>query len=176
MIDLSEIVDACRRGDRNAQSLIYKKCWSIIYPSVYLILRNREEAEDVMQDGFIKGFNKLNDLKESAKFIGWQKSICIREALDRIRRRKDFHVFLPEIKDTSESTSDYDHENDVTVEQVKASMRKLSEGAQLIIQLFVIEGMTHAQIAEQLGIEHSACRTQYSRALAKLRNTINISA
>ncbi len=173
-MDLRHIVDACRNGDKNAQSTVYNKCWSIIYPSVYLILRNKEEAEDAMQEGFIKGFKKLSDLKDSGKFIGWQKSICVREALDRVRKKKNILLTLSPVVDSALVEVEYDHQKDVTIDMIKTGLKTLSEGAQLIIQLHLMEGMTHIEIAEQLGIEHAACRTQYSRALAKLRNNLTL--
>lgn len=178
MINWEDTIEQCRRGDIDAQTVAYRNAWKIIYPSVYLLLRNREDAEDAMQEGFVKGLNKLDELKENVKYVAWQKSICIREALTKLRKRKSsinlFPDVAPEKADRGMDQTDHwlEVEHDISPQEVMKKLQLLSPGYQLVVQLHVLEGMSHVEIGEQLGIEASTCRSQYSRALAKLKNEI----
>jgi RNA polymerase sigma-70 factor (ECF subfamily) len=178
LINWEDIIEKCRKGDIDAQTVAYRNAWKIIYPSIYLILKNREDAEDVMQEGFVKGFKKLNELRDNVRYVAWQKSICIREALTRVKKRKNFQILFPDVNlekaDRSEETKENWLEStyDITPQDVLTKLQLLPQGYQMVVQLHIMEGMSHVEIGEQLGIEASTCRSQYSRALAKLKNEI----
>ena len=72
MQDWTDIVKGCRSGDPRAQRIAYDRIWRHVYPSVYRIMGDRVQAEDIMQDAVIKGFGKLGSLKEPATYPGWQ--------------------------------------------------------------------------------------------------------
>lgn len=178
LINWEDIVEQCRKGDIDAQTVAYRNAWRIIYPSIYLILKNREDAEDAMQEGFVKGFKKLSDLRENVRYVSWQKAICIREALTRVKKRKNFQILFPDVKMEKLNHTDEVKENwleseyDITPQDVLTKLQLLPQGYQMVVQLHIMEGMSHVEIGEQLGIEASTCRSQYSRALAKLKNEI----
>lgn len=91
------IVHDCRRGDHQAQCKAYQLSWRIIYPVVYDFLRNREEAEDVIQESLIKGFWRLNELKEEDKYLAWQRRISANLALNKLKTMKVYQLFLMKI-------------------------------------------------------------------------------
>jgi RNA polymerase sigma factor (sigma-70 family) len=171
----AEIVQRCKSGDRHAQSEAYRLSWRIIYPSVYLIMRNREDAEDIMQEAYIKGFNKLADLTAPEKYVAWQKMICVREAISRVRRKKNFTILFPEFNENiKDQIEEKDERYDIPTEQLAKHIGKLPQGYQMIIQLHIMEKMSHQEIGDQLGIGASTSRSQYSRALTKLRKEIGV--
>lgn len=174
-INWSDIILRCKRGDRGAQNDAYRHSWKLIYPSVYLILRNREDAEDVMQDAFIKGFAKLHDLAAPEKYVAWQKSICVREAISRVRRKKNFTILFPEFQENiRDEQEDGDERYNIPTDRLAAHISKLPQGYQIIVQLHVMEKMSHQEIGDQLGIGASTSRSKYSRALTKLRKEIGV--
>ena len=170
-----DIIERCKKGDQFAQSEAYRNSWRIIYPSVYLILRSREDAEDVMQEAYIKGFKKLSDLAAPEKYIAWQKSICVREAISKVRRKKNFMILFPEMKENiEEEKSEMDERYEIAPETLAAHISKLPQGYQIIVQLHIMEKMTHQEIGDQLGIGASTSRSKYSRALTKLRTELGV--
>jgi RNA polymerase sigma factor (sigma-70 family) len=149
----------------------YKTVWKIIYPSVYSLIRNREEAEDIMQDSIIKGFARLNDLKDPEKYIGWQKQICLREALTRLRSVKGSTSLIGDIAQEETEETDVDLSM-IDERMIQNQIDKLPEGYRLIIQLHLIEGMKHEEIAVATGIVASTSRSQYFRALQRLKKEL----
>ncbi len=149
----------------------YKTVWKIIYPSVYSLIRNREEAEDIMQDSIIKGFSRLEDLNDPDKYMGWQKQICLREALTRLRSRKGSISLIEDIaeEETEEPNVDLSM---IDERMIQNHIDKLPEGYRLIIQLHLIEGMKHEEIAIATGIGASTSRSQYSRAIQRLKKEL----
>lgn len=174
-LNWTEIIERCKEGDRFAQSEAYRNSWRIIYPSVYLILRSKEDAEDVMQESYIKGFRKLNDLTSPEKYIAWQKSICVRDAISIVRRKKNLLVLFPDFQENiGEEEQNMDERFDVSAEKLAKHINSLPQGYQLIVQLHIMEKMTHQEIGEQLGIGASTSRSKYSRALTKLRKELGV--
>jgi RNA polymerase sigma factor (sigma-70 family) len=149
----------------------YKTVWKIIYPSVYCLVRNREEAEDIMQDSIIKGFSRLDDLKDPDRYIGWQKQICLREALSRLRTKKGSSSLIEDIAE--EETEELDLDLSMIDERmIQNQIDKLPEGYRLVIQLHLIEGMKHEEIANATGMGASTSRSQYSRAIQRLKKEL----
>lgn len=156
-------------------SALYKHTWKKVYPSVVFLLKNKEEAEDIMQEGFIKGFQRINELKEAEKFVPWLKSICLRKGLDHLRKKNIFQSrdFVEERYEhiPIEENVEYKMEwNDNLFDALK----RIPQGFQAVIQLHAFEGMTHVEIAQNLGITASTARSQYARAIQKLRNEMKI--
>lgn len=167
MFNWTEIVSACRRGDHRAQTLAYRQSWRMIFPSVHRIIRDKAEAEDVMQEAVIKGFERLEELKDPEKYIGWQKQICTRAALNKLRSRKAVHSLFPEYPSREEPDEKDLPELDAGA--VKKHLENMPEGYRLVINLHILEGMSHEEIGTQLGITASTSRSQYSRAINKLK-------
>lgn len=169
MINLSLLIEKAKNGDTASMSALYKMTWNQIYPSVLFLLKNKEEAEDVMQEGYLKGFQKLGELKEAEKFVPWLKSICLRKGLDFLRKAKlntsrDFEEeHFAHIEDEVE-----DDQMEMT-ENLLQTITNLPRGFQVVIQMHAFEGMPHAEIAAHLGITPSTARSQYARAIQKLR-------
>jgi RNA polymerase sigma factor (sigma-70 family) len=165
------MIDACRRGDHRAQCEMYRMCWRMIYPAVYDILRNREEAEDVLQESLIKGFEKLNELRDEHKYPAWQRRISTHMALNRLKvLNRSETLFDEEIEDVEDE--DELPEMELNAQQIVKSIDRLPEGYRLIIRLHLLEDWSHEEISESLGIQPGSSRSQYARALSKLRKEL----
>ncbi|MFN9968406.1 MAG: RNA polymerase sigma factor, partial [Phycisphaerae bacterium] len=75
----------------------YRLSWRMVFPAVFRVLRNREEAEDIMQEAYIKGFRRLRELRDPEKYVGWQKQIAVRQALNRLRQLRPESVLPTDV-------------------------------------------------------------------------------
>jgi len=166
----TEIVNGCKRGEQRAHSEAYRQSWKIIFPAVHRLIRDKAEAEDVMQEAVIKGFDRLGELKDAEKYIGWQKQICLRAALNKLRTQKSIPSLFPEIMESDESEENEIPEMDLVA--VQKHLNQLPDGYRIVIKMHLLEEIPHEEIGNALGITASTSRSQYSRALNKLRKEI----
>lgn len=171
----SKLIRLCQKGDSKAQYGLYRLYSKAMYNIALRMTGEKETAEDILQDSFIKAFSEIQNLKDEMAFGGWLKRIVINRCIDEIRKRKT--VFL-----NTETIAEWHHNiedeiEDLTdVELVHQLIKKLPDGAREILVLRALEGVKHAQISEKLGISESTAKTQFFRAkqlLAKMINALN---
>jgi len=124
---------------------------------------NRAEAEDVVQDAFIKAFTEIEKLNNENAFGGWLKRIVINRSLDEIKKRKINYLEIDSINE-KQINSYYEIEEETDPEAVHHLIKKLPDGAREILVLRALEGYKHAEIAEKLKISESTAKTQFFRA------------
>ena len=134
------------------------------------LINNTAEAEDVMQEAFLKAFTKIDTYKGEVSFGAWLKRIVINRSLDYLKKRK---VKFEEINEKTNQLPDYQMEiKEVNMKVIKDAIQKLPDGYRVVLSLFLIEGYDHEEISEILGISNSNSRTQYLRAKNKLRELL----
>lgn len=139
--------------------------------SVSLRLVNDEaEAEDVMQEAFLKAFKKIDTYKGEVSFGAWLKKIVVNRSLDCLKKRRV--KFVEADKYVSHIPDDGGKLGEVDVGQIKEAIQKLPDGYRTVLSLYLLEGYDHDEIAQILGISNSASRTQFSRAKNKLRELL----
>ena len=140
----------------------------------YRYARNREDAEDILQDAFIKIFKKINQFKGDGSFEGWMRKIMVNTALKKYtvsRYSKEFSV--QEVKDPSDADlSDVPAFNHLTEKDLLALINTLPDGYRIIFNLYVIEGYQHDEIAAMLGIQPGTSRSQLVKARQLLQKEI----
>ena len=140
----------------------------------YRYARNREDAEDILQDAFIKIFRKMDQFKGDGSFEGWMRKIIVNTALKKYtvsRYSKEFSV--EEIKDpTDRDMNDVPAFNHLTEKDLLALINSLPDGYRVIFNLYVIEGYQHDEIAEMLGIQPGTSRSQLVKARQLLQKEI----
>lgn len=162
-----DLVNACLRNDRKAQRQLYD-----LYSPVMLALCRRyvgtlEDAEDVMVEGFLKVFNKLDTFSGQGSFEGWIRRIMINECL-MFLRRKDPLRFSAEITDRREFVKEPTVVSSLQAEQILQLLDELPAGYRTVFNLYVIEGYKHREIAQLLGISINTSKSQYLLARARL--------
>lgn len=167
----SNIIEQCRKGQHLAQMQLYSTFYKRVYNACYRVLYDSLEAEDAMQESFLKAFSSLDDYKDSVPFEAWLVRIGINTCIDKLRKRNLETVNLYEnmnyeVEDTDDST-EWEQILD-KVEQVKAAIARLPEASRLVINLYLIEGYDHEEISEILNIAPGTVRIQYMRAKQKL--------
>ncbi|HNY02264.1 MAG TPA: sigma-70 family RNA polymerase sigma factor [Bacteroidales bacterium] len=164
-----DLINACRTGDRDAQFRIYKLYYKAMYNTSLRIVNDTAEAEDIMQEAFLEAFRHLSSYSGEGSFGSWLKRIVINRSLDCLRKKRDT-VSLDEvdadIPDTSEQGRDEDLQ--LQVAEVKRAIAMLPDDYRVVLNLFLLEGYDHEEIAQVLNISNQLSRTRYSRARQKL--------
>ncbi|NMM50609.1 RNA polymerase sigma factor [Marinigracilibium pacificum] len=166
-----ELIDLCRQGDRKAQYEIYKLYVKAMLNTAFRIVGEKQAAEDVVQDSFIKAFNNLYAFEGRSRFGAWLKRIVVNESLQVIKKNKFEWVGEEEIVDHYDN-EDESYLDDVDVIRVKKCLEELPEGFRVVLSLYLIEGYDHNEIGEILGISPNTSKTQYMRGKKKLKESI----
>ena len=168
------LVKACSKGDIKAQRLIYESYGPQLMGLCMRYAGNREDAEEIFHDALIKVYNNIRNFKFESTLKTWIARIGINTALDFLRKKKKT-LFLGHISDYDKELADVDIPQEVSLEAEEAMklLKTMPVHQQVIINLFVIEEMSHKEIATQLGISEEASRVQLSRAKKVLTNIIN---
>lgn len=140
-----------------------------MFASAIRILKNRVVAEDVVQDSFIKSFQKINNLQDDANLGAWLKRIVINKSLDVVREQSkvvfvdEAHILESKIE---EKNTEIDYE--ISIDFIKECINKLKEKYRIILVLYMIEDYNHREIAAILNLKESTVRNQYKRGKDQL--------
>jgi len=175
-INLTErLIEQCKNGDERARFDLYKQYVHAMYNVAFRIVGNQFDAEDVVQDAFVKAFNKLSSLKEAKAFGKWMKQIVINEGISLIRRQKRLKLSVEAVESLPDIEEDTD-EIELPMRQVMAAILKLPEGARVVFTLRVIEDYKFGEIAQLTHQTENNCKVQFHRARkllnSKLKGTL----
>jgi RNA polymerase sigma factor (sigma-70 family) len=172
MMSDEELVLRCIRKEKQAQEHLFKFFSGRMLGLCSRYADSIEEAEDIMQEGFIKIFNKLDSFRNQGSLEGWMKRIMVNTALDHFRKNKNFRysIDIETIEYTSES-------NQHVLESIGAKdlmkvIKSMPKGFRTVFNLYAIEGYAHKEIGDLLGISESTSKSQYSRARVYLQKII----
>jgi len=138
-----------------------------MYNICFRMMNNTEEAKDMLQEGFVEAFRRLESFRFESTFGAWLKKIVINKCINALEKRRivwvDEEVADSQIADATSESID-EEELKLSVERVKKAMSQIPEGARVIFSLFLFEGYNHAEISEILHISESTSKTQFMRA------------
>ena len=168
-----QIVQGCIKKNPIAQRYLYDKFARKMLGICLRYSDDEEEAQDILQNGFISVFDHIESYKGTGSFEGWIKKIMVNSALTNLRKNKKFkqNIELDGVEYMLES-SNQTNENLKTKERLKIK-HSLPSGSRTIFNLDAIEGYSHAEIAEMLNISEGTSKSQYSRARAHLQKIIS---
>jgi len=172
-LNQTEVIRKCKENDYSAQVEVYSAYKNMLYNSCYRILKNREDAEDIVHDAFIKGFKKIDQVADDINIGAWFRRIAINTALDKIRKEKN--TFLLEDSreiDTQVEDDDFDEAEGVSIDFIKECIHSLKDKYSVILVLYLIEDYNHREIAKQLNLKESTVRNQYARGKSQLLQMI----
>lgn len=173
--DEQEIISGCKNGESWAQKTVYELYASAMLSVCVRYVGDRETARDLLQEGFIKLFTKIDSFSGSGAFAGWVRRIFVTTSLEYLRRNDALKQ--------SASIDEYENQfenNDVSaVEKISADdllacVAKLPSGYRTVFNLYAIEGYSHAEIAETLEISEITSRTQFLRARKLLQKNVEL--
>lgn len=172
--DYRELIGRCLENDRAAQEELYRMHADKMFAVCMYYAGDRDEAADFLQDGYIKVFRKLNTYNFQGSFEGWIRRIIVNTALGHIRKKKHLKISetavenLPEMVEVEEAELEL-----IPKAKVIEMVNDLPEKASLVLKLFAIEGYTHPEIAEILGITIGTSKSQLNRARTLLKEALN---
>jgi RNA polymerase sigma factor (sigma-70 family) len=173
-----DIVEKCKQNDRKAQLKLYNQYCDGMFTIAMRFVKDTMEAEDIVQEAFIKAFSKIHQYKAEVTFGAWLKRIVINKSIDLLKSKKQRMLELDEVH-LKVIDNNYQDEwlvdDAITLDEVKKAIQKLPDKYQYVVMLFLIEGYDHQEIAEILNITEVASRTQLSRGKSKLRELLTVS-
>lgn len=166
------LIQRCKQNDRKAQLAVYNKYCEGMLIIAKRYMKDTALAEDAMQEGFIKAFQKLSQFKGDVTFGAWLKRIVINTCLDAIKQQKAVWTGINE--ETMSVVDDTDHTvpDSATVAEVKAAIADLPEKYRLVTQLFYLEGYDHSEISGIMSISEAASRTCLFRGKKLIRKQL----
>jgi RNA polymerase sigma-70 factor (ECF subfamily) len=173
----SDLIEKCRQNNRIAQLQLYNQYCDGMYVVAMRFVNNTFEAEDIVQEAFIKAFTKLHQYKAEVSFGAWLKRIVINKSIDLLKSKKQHMLELDEVHlkvVDSSNENEWLVDDMITLEDVKAAIEKLPEKYQYVVMLYLIEGYDHQEISEILNITEVASRTQLSRGKAQLKELLTL--
>jgi len=161
--DLNALLHQCQKQQKAAQTELYNWLAPKLLGLCLRYLPDHDNAEDVMQDAFVKIFLQLHKFRGEGSFEGWAKRIAVNTALTALKAQKKIYF---ERDLTIVENVDFTEEDplQLSAEEIGACIQTLPSGYRTILNLFLIENFSHAEIAQQLGIGESTSRSQYARA------------
>ena len=169
-----ELVAGVLRGSPAHQSALYHQFSVPMFRVLLRFARDRAEAEDMLQDGFIRVFRDMNQFRAEGALGGWIRRIMVNTALSHLRRQRDF------LRDTSDFSpfenmfrTDEDFAAALDAETLTKTLQKLPPGYRAVFNLYAIEGFTHEEIAGQLGITIGTSKSQLFKAREFLKKIID---
>lgn len=171
-ITTEELIKRCTAGERKAQEVLYKQYAAKMLGVCRRYATDKMEAEDMLQNGFIKVFNKMADYRGEGSFEGWVRRIMVHSAIEYYRK----HHKMLTVVDMAESGHDIPV-NPIAGANLDAKdlmniINQLSPGYRMVFNLYALEGYSHKEIAEIVGISEGASKSQLSRARSILKEQI----
>jgi RNA polymerase sigma factor (sigma-70 family) len=166
------MIQGCLDNMATAQEALYNRFSPRMLGVCYRFARNREDAEDMMQEGFIKVFSQIHQFRNQGALEGWIRRIIVHTCINVLKKNKKFTDSV----DLFHANSIYLNENNIPsilmAKQVVECIRLLPVGYKTVLNLYAIEGYSHKEIASILDIEESTSRSQYTRAKSMLEHVL----
>ncbi|RKE98020.1 RNA polymerase sigma factor [Ichthyenterobacterium magnum] len=170
-----DIIEKCKQNNRVAQLKLYNQYCDGMYIVAMRFVKDSMEAEDIVQEAFIKAFAKLDQYKAEVTFGAWLKRIVINKSIDLLKSKKQKMLELDEVhlKVVDETyESEWLVDDTITLDEVKEAIKRLPDKYKYVVMLYLVEGYDHQEISEILNITEVASRTQLSRGKVKLKELL----
>lgn len=166
-----DLISGCKEGNRRMQEELYRRLSPRMFAVCLRYAGNSEEAEDILQEGFIKVFKKLDSFRSEGSFEGWVRRIFVNTAIEHFRRKRYLSPVTEKEENTIEAkfTSVLD---ELAEKDILALVQELSPGYRTVFNMYVVEGYTHKEIADMLGISEGTSKSQLSRAKVILQDMV----
>jgi len=164
----AQLVLRCQNGDEEAFGLLYNATSRIVFNAVLRLMKSREDAEDILQETYIAAFNGIQTFQSNASITTWIKRIGINKSLNALKKRQLSFV---------DSNSELVVEDEIDYNRFEAidvakSINELPDGYRIVMSLFLLEGFSHQEIANELNISISTSKSQYHRGKKRLREQL----
>lgn len=167
----SDLINGCIEGNRRMQEELYRRFSPRMYAVCLRYAGSTEEAEDILQEGFIKIFKKLDSFRNEGSFEGWIRRIFVNTAIEHFRRKR----YLQPVTEKEENTLEGNYLSvldNLAERDIMELVQQLSPGYRTVFNMYVVEGYTHKEIGDMLGISEGTSKSQLSRAKVILQDMV----
>ncbi len=167
----TQIIQGCMQGDRKFQQVLYNHFASKMFSVCLRYANEYNSAQDLLQEGFVKVFKNIDKFRSEGAFEGWVRRIFVNTAIEHYRK----HVNLYALHDSEVRSYEYYEENALETlkhEDILKMIQTLSDGYRTVFNLYVIEGYSHKEIGEMMGISEGTSKSQLARARYLLQKMI----
>jgi RNA polymerase sigma factor (sigma-70 family) len=168
-----QIIDGCAKHERKAQQVLYDKYSRFLLGVCMRYASDKTEAEDILQESFLKIFFNIKDFSGTGSFIGWLRRIAVNTAITHYHKnlKYRYHIDIEEYMSVETGVTSFE-EDFFTSDELYKALNGLPPGYRTVFNLYAIEGYKHKEIAEILGIDTNTSKSQYSRAKAVIRDKL----
>ena len=165
------IIKGCLKQKGRAQKALWEKYKSVLFGICLRYTKTNTDAEEVLQEGFIKIFNSLVKYEGKGSFEGWMKRVMVYTAIDLHRKKKPEYLSKNEEEEITEITEDYIEES-MDADTIMEIMHQLPDGYKVVLNLYAVEGFTHKEIAQELNISIGTSKSQLAKARKYFANLL----
>ncbi|MBT8277726.1 MAG: RNA polymerase sigma factor [Bacteroidia bacterium] len=174
--NIEQLIELCKSGDQRAQLEIYNRYYAAMFNTAYRIVKDRFEAEDIMQEAFLTAFTKLNTLNDTVTFGAWLKRIVINKSIYTYNKSSKYddvplNNVLYKVEAQDGISEDYEFTN-LKAKQVLETMSTLKDNYRIALTLHLIEGYDYEEMSSIMNLSYANCRTTVSRAKDSLRQKL----
>ena len=170
-----QIVQGCVRGERKFQHLLYNMLSPKMFAVCLRYATDYNSAQDLLQEGFVKVFNNIDKFRGEGSFEGWVRRIFVNTAIEHYRKQVNMYA----LHDSEGKNYEYYEENALETlkkEDIMKMIQQLSDGYRTVFNLYIIEGFSHKEIGEMMGISEGTSKSQLARARYLLQKMISESS
>ena len=140
-----DLIEKCKQNDRKAQLQLYRQYCDAMYNVAYRFMKSAPDAEDVMQEAFIKAFQKLHQYKAEVTFGAWLKRIVVNQSIDKLKSQR-LMLSTDDVQLEVVDDNDWMVEDGVTMEEIQTAIGQLPDKYRYVVMLFLVEGYDHQEI------------------------------
>jgi len=168
---IDDLLEGCKRGERKAQEMLYNSLAAKMYNVCIRYASSDVEAEDMLQNGFVKVFQSISNFRGEGSFEGWIRRVMVNTAIEFYRKhiKKYQAITIEEVFDKEQQTFDMDS---LEVQDLMKLIQQLPDGYRVVFNMYAIEGYSHKEIAAVLQISEGASKSQLSRARSWLKSKL----
>lgn len=170
---IESLISGCKAQDRKAQEKLYQLTASKMLGVCMRYTNNRAEAEDILQTGFVRVFTRMSSYRSEGSFEGWIRRIMVNTAIESFRRNKRM-LHAEDIQELGEEHAPAAEIDELAYEDLINIIQQLPAGYKIVFNMYAIEGYSHKEIAEELGISESTSKSQLLRAREWLKKRIKL--
>ena len=175
---LFEIIEGWINGERKCQQKIYEMLYGKMLGVCLRYMKDKDDALDVLQDGFIKAFGNIKHFENTGSFEGWVRKIMVNTAIDFYRKNKKMITYAnsdyvennaADIKETENTDEEY---LNISPNEIMEAVQQLTPQYRAVFNMYVVDGFTHKEIGEQLGINEGTSKSNFAKAKMNLKKTL----
>jgi RNA polymerase sigma factor (sigma-70 family) len=171
-INDDDLIRGCRENNRKSQEMLYRRYARVMFNLCLIYESDRDNAKDILQEGFIKIFRSIDSFDRKGSLKGWMKKIITNTAIDHYRKNHNESQFIPIENIVQPFSNEESVSSILDTEDIISQVNRLPDGARIIFQLYAIEGYSHKEIADLLHISEGTSKSQISRAKQLLQQWI----